>query len=375
MPTHAWFRVDEAHPIAEHAVACPQRRLTTAEVRAGAPQRPALVWQSTPAGDVLASNGAPAWYDQTGEEHTARAWTWQHTATGRRHSAAQPDYDTAYLPLDTDADRAPVIELLREARYTGRHWLALDLDPGQQHLITSDAVRLLDHRDQIAPPNARWVAATVSADAVGHGWYPALIADGYRIGPDDVIARFNRASVEQMVLDLIERHADDNPATDPMPGELAVLGFDADALVVSWERDDGSHTWLHEIDRVYPDEQGLYAVGAYLWPWQTVVKEAVSSQRPPLRRTAEVRRRRRQARISSDLRQARSGSRPNAATCGHPRRRLQPQRERIRVAYLPLPQRRNRTGRSAPPSLLLKGAVDHWPAFSPRFLPMISTRP
>ena len=55
-----------------------------------------------------------------------------------------------------------------------------------------------------------------------------------------------------------------------MPGELAVLGFDGDVLVVSWEHDDGSHTWLHEIDRVYPDPQGRYAVGAYLWPWQAV---------------------------------------------------------------------------------------------------------
>jgi hypothetical protein len=270
--THAWFRVDEAHPIAEHAVACPQRRLTNAEVRAGAPQRPALVWQSTPEGDVLASNGTPAWHDQTGQEHTAWAWTWTHTATGRRHSAAQPGYETAYLPLDTDTDRAPVIELLREARYTGQHWLALDLDPGQQHLITPDAVRLLDHREQIAPPNARWVPATVTADAAGHGRYSALIAAGYRIGPNDVIARFDKVTVEQMVLDLIERHADENAATDPMPGELAVLGFDADALVVSWEHDDGSHTWLHEIDRVYPDEQGLYAVGAYLWPWRAVAK-------------------------------------------------------------------------------------------------------
>jgi hypothetical protein len=270
--THAWFRVDEAHPIAEHAVASPHRRLTTAEVRAGAPRRPALVWQSTPTGDVLASDGAPAWYDEKGEEHTAWTWTWtwRHTATGRRHSAAQPGYDTAYLPLDIDpdADRLPVIELLREARYTGRHWLALDLDPGQQHLISPDAVRLLDHREQIAPPDAVWVPATVTADAVGHGRYPALIAAGFTVGPDDVIARFDRASVEQMVLDLIERHADDNPATDPMPGELAVLGFDGDVLVVSWERDDGSHTWLHEIDRVYPDAHGLYAVGAYLWPWR-----------------------------------------------------------------------------------------------------------
>jgi hypothetical protein len=115
------------------------------------------------------------------------------------------------------------------------------------------------------------VPATVTAPAVGHGWYPTLIADGYQVGPDDVIARFDRATVEQMALDLIERHADDNPATDAMPGEFAVLGFDGDALVVWWERDDGCQTWLAEIDRVHPDAQGRYAVGAYLWPWRAVI--------------------------------------------------------------------------------------------------------
>ena len=261
--------------MAEHAVACPRHRLTTAEVRAGAPRRPALVWHSTPTGDELVSNGAPAWFDRDGEEHTAWAWTWQHTASGRRHSAAQPGYDTAYLPVDTVADRTSVIELLREARYTGRHWVVLDLHSGQQHLVTPDAVQLLDHRDQIAPPEAVWVPATVTAAAVAGGCYPALIADGYAVGMDDVIARFDRVTVERMALDLIERHADEDPATDPMPGEFAVLGFDGDVLVVSWERDDGCHTWLDEIDRVYPDPQERYAVGAYLWPWRATKLPAV----------------------------------------------------------------------------------------------------
>jgi hypothetical protein len=36
------------------------------------------------------------------------------------------------------------------------------------------------------------------------------VADGYRVGDDDVIARFDRQMAEQMVLDLIERHADEN---------------------------------------------------------------------------------------------------------------------------------------------------------------------
>jgi hypothetical protein len=62
-------------------------------------------------------------------------------------------------------------------------------------------------------------------------------------------------------------HADTNPQTDPMPGEFAVLRLDGEVLVVSWQREDGEHTRLVEIDRVYPDADGCYSVGAYLWPW------------------------------------------------------------------------------------------------------------
>jgi hypothetical protein len=259
------------YPLAEHAMASPRHRLATAQARAGARSGPALVWQATTIGDQLASTGVPAWFDDDGAEHTAWAWTWQQAATGQRASAAAPGYDTAYLPLDLPldggTDGAAVIDLLRDAHDTGRHWVALTINP-DEHLITADAVRLLDHRDQIAPTDTVWVPATVSAAAVGDGSYPAVIADGYCIDGDDVIARFDRATVEQMVLDLIERHADENPATDLMPGELAVLGFDGDVLVVSWEHYDGERDWLTEIDRVYPDTDGRYAVGAYLWPWR-----------------------------------------------------------------------------------------------------------
>jgi hypothetical protein len=268
----AWFRFDEVYPIAEHAMASPRHRLTTAQALAGARLGPALVWRATDTGDELHSTGAPAWFGEDRAEHTAWARTWQHTVTEQWATAAAPGYHTAYLPLDlppgAGADRTAVIDLLREARATGRHWIALSIDPDQHHLITADAVRLLDHRDQIAPPDAVWVPARVTADAVDGGAYPALVADGYCIGGGDVIARFDRATVEQMVLDLIERHADQNPATDPMPGELAVLGFDGDVLVVSWEHDDGEQDWLTEIDRVHPDADGRYAAGAYLWPWR-----------------------------------------------------------------------------------------------------------
>jgi hypothetical protein len=72
-----------------------------------------------------------------------------------------------------------------------------------------------------------------------------------------------------MVADLIAIHADTDPQTDPMPGQYAVLGFDGPALVVWWEHDDGEQCHLVELDRVYPDTDGLYAVGCYLWPWRS----------------------------------------------------------------------------------------------------------
>ncbi len=128
-------------------------------------------------------------------------------------------------------------------------------------MIGPRAVRLVDHRDEIAPPEATWQPATVTAAAVAHGVYPALVADGYTVRGDDVLARFDRATVEQMADDL--RTA--NPAS--MPGEIAILRFGGDVLLVLWEHDDGLQTHQREIDRVYPDPDGFFSVGAYLWPW------------------------------------------------------------------------------------------------------------
>jgi hypothetical protein len=268
--------IDPWRTLGEHATACPSRRLTGAQVRAGAPLRPALIWTATDRGDTLSSNGLPGWYDEDGQEHAAAGWTWRHLETGQRGSAAQPGYGTAYLPLDAaDLDGASVIARLREACRAGLHWVAVDIDSAGEHLIDPEAVRLLDHREEIVPADATWSPAVVTA-AAGHGWYPALIADGYRVlGDDDVIARFDRATVDQMVVDLIE--ADTDPRSDPMPGEFAVLGLDRDAPVVSWEHDDGEEDRLVEIDRVYPDADGLFAVGCFLWPWRTNARSLTGS--------------------------------------------------------------------------------------------------
>jgi hypothetical protein len=265
MSTRAWFRLDEVHPVAEHAMACASHRLTTAQVRAGFPLRPALIWTAaTDEQDAVSSNGIPAWYDDDGEDHAATAWTWTHRPTGRRGTPARHDFDTAYLPLNQPTDRSrgrfPVIDLLRDGRNAAAHWVVIDIG-ADTPLIRPDAVRLVDHRDDIAPADARWTPATVTAAAVAHGIYPALIADGYTIRGDDVLARFDRATTEQIAADLSVAN------TDSMPGEFPVLRFDGDVLLVLWEHDDGLQIRQREIDRVYPDPGGFYSAGAYLWPW------------------------------------------------------------------------------------------------------------
>jgi len=139
---------------------------------------------------------------------------------GRRGSAAHAGFDTAYLPLDTARSQLPVIDVLRDGRHTGRHWVVVDLDPTGGRLIGPDAVRLADHRDEIASPDAIWQPATVTATAVAGGVYPALVADGYTVRGDDVLARFDRrTAAEEMVADLTAVHADTNRDSDPMPGE------------------------------------------------------------------------------------------------------------------------------------------------------------
>ncbi len=264
MTTRLWFRLDEVLPVATHAIACPSQRITAAQVRASARLRPALIWTTTDEADTLSSNGVPVWHDQDGHDHTAVAWTWQHPATGRRGTPNQPDAPR-FLPLTSRRDRRyPLIALLRRGAARGGHWFVLDTDPASLARF-----QVVDHRDEIAPPQANWLPATVTADAVGRGEYPALVADGYTVtGDGDVLARFDRATVERMVADLDAIHADTNPRTDAMPGEFAVLRFDGDVVVVSWQHDDGVDEQLVEIDRVRPDAGGCYPIGAYLWPWR-----------------------------------------------------------------------------------------------------------
>jgi hypothetical protein len=55
--------------------------------------------------------------------------------------------------------------------------------------------------------------------------------------------------------------------SDPMPGEYPLLRLTGDVLVVVEEHDDGEAVTYLEFDRIHPDADGRYAVGAYLWPW------------------------------------------------------------------------------------------------------------
>jgi hypothetical protein len=277
MTTRLWFRLDEVLPLATHATACPSQRITATQVRAGARLRPALIWTTTDNDDTLSSNGVPVWYDEHGHDHAAVAWTWRHPATGERGTLDQPEAPR-FLPLTSHRSdhHDPLITMLRRGAARGGHWFVLDTDPASPARF-----QILDHREEIAPAQASWVPATVTAPAVGRGVYPALVADGYTIAGDgDVLARFDGPTVERMIADLDAIHADTNPRTDAMPGEFAVLRFataqdphhddnrDGDVVVVSWQHDDGVEERLVEIDRVYPDLAGYYPIGAYLWPWQ-----------------------------------------------------------------------------------------------------------
>lgn len=260
MTTRLWWPLDELLPLARHAVAAPQHMLTRAQVTARAGSAPALIWTSTPGEDRLISNGVPAWHDQYGEAHRVVAETWQHATTGMRGAPRCRDDGDRYLPLlePPPAGGRELFGLLRHGVRAGCHWLLLDLDPAGERL------QVLDHRGDIAPADAGWVTAAVSSPSIGPGVYPAVIADGYTDRRGGVLARFDRATVEQLSADLSEGSPIHQAS---MPGEHPVLRLNGDVAVVGWEQDINAQTRLIEVDRTYPDASGRYAVGAYQWAW------------------------------------------------------------------------------------------------------------
>jgi hypothetical protein len=269
MAHRLWFRLDDVLPLAEHAMACPTHRRTGAQTRARAASGPALIWTGTAVLDVLTSTGVPAWYRDRGTVHAADAHTWRHLGTGRYGTAGRDGYHTAYLPLNAQiGPEAPAITVLRAGHRTGRHWVTVDIDPADQHLITPQRVRLVEHRDTLIPPDSEWAPATVTCPTVAGHSYPALVADGYTSAAGSELPRFDRPTVEQMITDLEAVHANPDRHTDAMPGEYPRLRLAGDVLVAFEEHDQGDTTTYREADRVRPDQDGRYAVGAYLWPWQ-----------------------------------------------------------------------------------------------------------
>jgi hypothetical protein len=287
-----WFRLTEVLPIAEHALACSQHRITTAQTIAGQRLRPALIWTRPWGQETLSSNGVPIWYGRYHDVvHGAQAHTWWHQATNRRGTDEQPLPEHRFLPLQQRHrdDRSPLITLLREGARRGRHWLVVNTDPAL--VDRPERFELRGYRDDIVPADAPWKQAVVTAPAVARRGYPALVADGYSTRGDDVLARFDQATVETMIADLDAVHADTNPQTDAMPGEYPVLRMHRGTVIVLWEYDDGIRTRLVEIDRVKPDPDGYYSIGAYHWPW-TCTDEAGSSAHRRRSRNRGPRRRR-----------------------------------------------------------------------------------
>ncbi len=254
MNTRVWWRLEDAVPLAEHTMSLPQHGLSTAQVRAGAANQPALIWTAEPDRDALSSNGIPGWFDEQGQPHEAYADHWTHTATGMTSRPRHSDPAHGFLPLTGGGGASDLIGLLRRGARHGAHWFVLDASP------TKVRYQVPDHRDDVVPPDVTWVPATVTTDLGALGGYPAQIADGYT-ALGGVIARFSREVVAQMRSDLAVL------ALDAMPGQYPRIQMHGDVAVVYRDRDVGVREHRVEVDRVYPDRDGYLTVGAYLWAW------------------------------------------------------------------------------------------------------------
>jgi len=266
-PTRLWWYLENVLPLGEHALAAPDHRLTRAQALAKSATRESLIWECEPDGDWLSSNGVPIWYEQDGTPRRVQARTWRHTPTGTWGTPGQPDGAAGFLRLNRrsrDSRRKPLIEVLRRGAKAGGHWFVLD--PAAVHTI--DGFQVVDHRDEIAPPDATWVSATVTASEVFDLEFPALIADGYTVF-DGVLPTFDRPTVEQIAGALTDIRISD------MPGEHPIVRLDGDIAVICWEVDDGHHPRQIEVDRIHPNPSGQYGLGVYLWPWAVASGEVV----------------------------------------------------------------------------------------------------
>lgn len=262
--TRLWWRLEDVLPLAEHAMACTAQARTAAQNLAHAADGPALTWTSTSGLDLLTSNGEPGWHTSTGRPQHAEAYTWQHRAGGYG-TAWRDTYHTAHLPLAADGGRPGVIDTLRAARHTGAHWLRVDIVPADGYLIAGHRIATAAHRDQLVPDGARWRRGTVTSPVVDHVDYRAWIATDYVADHGGLLARFDRSTAERLVDDLGHLHM--NPSS--MPGKYPLLRWDDDVVVMLHEHDSGGLGSAYtEADRIPPDADGLYPIGAYLWAWE-----------------------------------------------------------------------------------------------------------
>ncbi|MDG4751322.1 hypothetical protein O7630_10250 [Micromonospora sp. WMMD718] len=254
-----WWRLSEVSPLAEHAVHTPTVNNPAHLLRAPSAVA-ALIWEQDETGsETLRSNGSPGWHDETGQLHRAHALTWQHPASGTSgvHDHANPHRNLVLLKVRRrDRSIHPVIDTIRYGVKRKHHWFWIDTTRMPYGYGTAD------HREEIVPPEATWIRSEVEAPALERLSYPAVIADGY-VGADGVLPRFTRDTVTGMITDLDELNS--HPAT--MPGEFPTVAFHGDIAVISWQQHSLSDERVLEIDRCYPDAEGLYAIGAYQWTW------------------------------------------------------------------------------------------------------------
>ncbi|MGQ5261048.1 hypothetical protein ACTWLT_09860 [Micromonospora sp. ZYX-F-536] len=258
MSTRLWFRLEDVLPLAEHALACPTHRLTGAQAAAGGSNGPALTLTYTTGTGVLRSNGIPAWHDAHGEHQSVHSASWRPTVA----RTPTPTF-SAFLPLrHQDSNRRRLIDVLRGGRDLDHHWLLLHPHTRPGEVLHAGSVQVLDHRDDIAAPEARWRPRMVTSSRVGDWGYPALVADGYTTANDGLVCRFDAPTARRIAADL------DGPwRFDSMPGEYPRLRFNGSTLLLLEEYDTGDRIRLDVVDRCYPDRDGYYSVGAHLWFW------------------------------------------------------------------------------------------------------------
>ncbi|MCP2325211.1 hypothetical protein HDA40_003718 [Hamadaea flava] len=253
-----WWRLTEISPLAEHAMHTPTTDAPLPLI-GSTTAAPGLIWDQNDTGvETLRSNGSPVWCDETGRPHTAQALAWTHTANQRSNTYyhAHIDGDLVLLEGRHEGAARSVIDTIRLGVASGHHWLWID------PIGWPFPVGTADHRDEIVPADASWIPAEVEASALEGLSYRAVIAEGYE-GADGVLPRFTRQTVAEIIADLDDLNS--HPAT--MPGEFPIVAFDGEVAVISWQQHTLSDERVLEIDRCYPDAEGLYAIGAYQWTW------------------------------------------------------------------------------------------------------------